>query len=108
LTEAGCGCYYLFTAAAYAAAGPVTRTTREDRMRTKLKLNLHQLAVESFETDASGTSRGTVFAEESFSNFCATELGGTCDPREATCGDTCDIEANTCNGYTTCLVYPCG
>lgn len=77
-------------------------------MRTKLKLNLHQLAVESFETDASRTSRGTVFAEECPTCFCATEVGGTCDAAEATCGDTCDNAAHTCNGYTTCLIYPCG
>jgi hypothetical protein len=95
-------------APAYAGAGPVTRTPPEDRMRTKLKLNLNQLAVESFEADASGTSRGTVFAKECPTCFCATELGGTCDAAEATCGDTCDNAAHTCNGYTTCLIYPCG
>jgi hypothetical protein len=58
----------------------------------KLKLDLDQLTVESFDTDASGIARrGTVRAH---SVFCGpTEV---CIPTqgELTCGNTCE----TCNG----------
>jgi hypothetical protein len=63
----------------------------------KLKLDLDQLTVESFNTDASGIARrGTVQAH---SEICVPTRG------EFTCGDTCDTCNNTC--YDSCAAS-CG
>jgi hypothetical protein len=60
----------------------------------KLKLDLDQLTVESFDTDASGIARrGTVRAHSERcgpTDVCAATRG------ELTCGDTCDYTCNTC------------
>jgi hypothetical protein len=61
----------------------------------KLKLDLDQLTVESFNTDASGIARrGTVRAHSEFfclpTHLCAPTYG------EFTCGDTCDNTCHTC------------
>jgi len=60
----------------------------------KLKLDLDQLTVESFDTDASGMApRGTVRAHSDFcvrTDICVPTQG------ELTCGDTCDNTCNTC------------
>jgi hypothetical protein len=64
----------------------------------KLKLDLDQLTVESFNTDASGIARrGTVRAH---SDLCAATF-----LPQITCGDTCDTCNNTC--YNTCAAS-CG
>jgi hypothetical protein len=60
----------------------------------KLKLNLDQLTVESFNTDASGIARrGTVQAH---SDFCVRTDNCVLTWGELTCGDTCDNTCNTC------------
>lgn len=99
----------------------------------KLKLNLDELSVESFDTMKSEKTRGTVVGEQcTCYTYCDTCPGcptcdascnGTCDAScngtcyEATCVDcgsgdyTCDgyctVNDYTCNGYGTCGVYPC-
>ncbi|HZG43630.1 MAG TPA: hypothetical protein VEY93_11745 [Longimicrobium sp.] len=81
-------------------------------MRTKLKLNLDQLAVDSFDTTKPEAKTGTVFGEQCtcYTNCtcpgcptcyasCNGTCGNTCDAScNGTCGDTCDW---TCN-YTDC------
>ncbi|HEX6037679.1 hypothetical protein [Longimicrobium sp.] len=66
----------------------------------KLKLDLDQLTVESFDTDASGIARrGTVRAH---SHLCGPS--DVCTPTwgELTCGDTCDNTCNTCGASCGC------
>jgi hypothetical protein len=57
-------------------------------MRTKLKLQMEDLSVESFDTDAPKQRRGTVFG-------CAVN----------TCGDSCYVSCeatcNSCDAYCT-------
>ncbi|HEX2081653.1 MAG TPA: hypothetical protein VHG08_28375 [Longimicrobium sp.] len=101
-------------------------------MRNKLKLDLDQLAVDSFDTEARATPKGTVFGEQCtcYTNCtcpgcptCDASCNGTCGENtcqascNGTCGDTCNcsgytcdyctINDYTCNGYGTCGVYPC-
>jgi hypothetical protein len=88
-----------------AAAGPViTFHFGEDAMQTKLKLNLEDLAVDTFDTTRSGTSRGTVFGEQC---TCWTACGQNscpgCPTCDASCNGTCDASCNgtcaaSCNG----------
>jgi hypothetical protein len=60
-------------------------------MRTKLKLNLDQLSVDSFDTTKSAAKPGTVFGEE-----CTCPTACTC-PGCPSCYDTCaDTCAETC------------
>jgi hypothetical protein len=86
----------------------------------KLKLDLDQLAVESFETNAAdGAQRGTVrgmgptppllTAPPTCASFCLscepgcdnTLAGVTCEAScEASCGGTCNCSGNSC--YGTC------
>jgi hypothetical protein len=86
-------------------------------MRTKLKLNLDQLAVDSFDTTTPAAKAGTVFGEQCtcYTNCtcpgcptCDASCNGTCGAScNGTCGDSCDW---TCN-YTDCACnsdYPCG
>jgi hypothetical protein len=116
-----------------ASAGPALhRTIREDAMRSKLKLNLDQLAVDSFDTTVTERPKGTVFGEQCtcYTN-CTCPGCPTCDATcPATCAFTCDDPscAGTCNcpdqtydytcegctmydatcrGYGTCGIYPC-
>lgn len=86
-------------------------------MRTKLKLNLDELAVDSFDTTKNEAKTGTVFGEQCtcYTNCscpgcptCDASCNGSCDYTcdvscYGTCGDTCD---NSCNG--TCFDYGCG
>lgn len=53
----------------------------------KLNLEIDQLHVESFETDAPAAARGTV-------------IGNAITP-------LCTQYDRTCNGYGTCGIYPC-
>ena len=73
-------------------------------MRGKLKLNLEQLSVDSFDTTASERPTGTVFGEQCtcYTN-CTCPGCPTCD---ATCPNTCAASCEgTCDGctdYTAC------
>jgi hypothetical protein len=101
----------------------------------KLKLNLDELAVESFDTTRSEKTRGTVVGEQcTCYTYCDTCPGCptcdntcayTCDDAtcpacptcNASCNGTCDYCESydycgtqydaTCNGYGTCGRYPC-
>jgi len=78
-------------------------------MRTKLKLNLDQLAVDSFDTTRSTAKAGTVFGEQCtcYTNCtcpgcptCDASCKGTCD---ASCNGTCNASCNgTCYGPRGC------
>jgi hypothetical protein len=100
-------------------------------MRTKLKLQLDQLTVDSFDTSAVRQEKGTVFGEQctcytqctcpgcptcyaSCNGSCDASCNGTC--YEATCNncgsyDSCNGYCTaydvTCRGIGTCGVYPC-
>ena len=65
----------------------------------KLKLNLDQLTVDSFDTSASEKPRGTVFGEQcTCYTQCTCPGCPTCD---ATCPYTCEQTCpNTCDQYT--------
>jgi hypothetical protein len=91
-------------------------------MRTKLKLNLDQLSVDSFDTTKPEAKTGTVFGEQCtcYTNCtcpgcytcdasCNGTCGATCDAScNGTCGATCDASCNgTCYDYT-CNRYDCG
>ncbi len=87
-------------------------------MHSKLRLDLEQLAVDSFHTSESGDKKGTVFGEQCtcYTN-CTCPGCPTCD---ATCDNTCgqDTCAASCNGTcgdtcnceepATCLQTACG
>jgi hypothetical protein len=67
----------------------------------KMKLNLEQLAVDSFDTSAAAEKRGTVFGEQ-----CTCHTNCTCpgcptcyESCNGTCGDSCN---GTCAGQYTC------
>jgi hypothetical protein len=91
-------------------------------MRTKLKLNLDQLNVDTFTTEIEKRASGTVFGEQctcytncscpgcptcdaSCNGTCGATCGGSCD---YSCGGTCDVYCGgtvndaTCNNYGTC------
>ena len=79
-------------------------------MQSKLKLNLDDLTVESFDTSRRPEKRGTVFGEQCtcYTNCtcpgcptCDASCGDTCDPScAATCLYTCDDVS--CLGGDTC------
>jgi hypothetical protein len=62
-------------------------------MRTKLKLNLEELTVDSFDTADRAAENGTVFAEQ-----CTCWTNCTC-PGCPTCDASCN---GTCAGQYTC------
>jgi hypothetical protein len=77
----------------------------------KLKLDLDQLTVDSFDTEARAERSGTVFGEQCtcYTNCscpgcptCDASCNGTCNTCNASCNGTCDA---SCNG--TCDIY-CG
>ena len=76
-------------------------------MRTKLKLDMEQLTVESFDTSNSQEQRGTVMGEQcTCPSACSCPGCPSCDATcPATCYNTCDDYscANTCDG--NCEVY---
>lgn len=93
-------------------------------MGPKLKLDLDELQVESFDTAADEQGRrGTVRGNDLCTcnccetdactaqtacgqATCAVSCNGTCN--EWTCGDCYGTVVDaTCNGYGTCGVYPC-
>jgi hypothetical protein len=80
-------------------------------MRTKLRLNLDQLTVDSFDTATEPAVKGTVFGEQ-----CTCYTNCTC-PGCYTCDhtycnqDTCQVSCEgSCEGWTcgeTCNDYTC-
>jgi hypothetical protein len=76
----------------------------------KLKLQLDDLAVESFDTAAAERENGTVFGEECscYSN-CTCPGFDTCDETECvgTCGACCTVCFETCGGATCDLAPSC-
>jgi hypothetical protein len=71
----------------------------------KLKLNLDQLTVDSFGTEAADEKKGTVFGEQCTCqtactcpgcNTCDASCNGTCWTQCASCNGTCDT-CHTCN-----------
>jgi hypothetical protein len=69
----------------------------------KMKLNLDELAVESFDTSASVREKGTVFGEQcTCPTQCTCPGCPTCD---ATCPYTCDDYS--CGGEATCAGHTC-
>ena len=73
-------------------------------MRTRLKLNLEQLAVDSFDTLAAEPPAGTVFGEQcTCDSMCTCPGQDTCDVScEGTCyGDRCGT------GVPTCFAWSC-
>ena len=75
-------------------------------MRSKLKLQMEDLSVESFDTDAPRLPRGTVFGCQV--NTCGASCAGgySCWCPTAAIDCTLNYE-RTCNGNGTCGVYPC-
>ena len=84
----------------------------------KLRLNLEQLAVDTFQTATSPADEGTVFGEQCTCRTACTCPGcPTCDNtqcNQGSCGDTCDWTcpascAFSCAGscwYTNCASNP--
>ncbi|HYW11388.1 MAG TPA: hypothetical protein VE871_05505 [Longimicrobium sp.] len=68
-------------------------------MQTKLKLNLEDLTVDSFDTTRPANKQGTVFGEQcTCYTQCTCPGCPTCDAScNGTCGGTC---ANTCDDNT--------
>ena len=68
-------------------------------MRTKLKLNLDDLTVDSFDTTLTEKSKGTVFGEQCTCPTACTCPG--CPTCDASCNGTCGASYNgTCAGDT--------
>ena len=79
----------------------------------KLKLNLDQLTVDSFDTSATAQKRGTVVGEEQCTCPSACDTACTCpgcdtcdwsECNQQSCAGSC--AGSTCDYYTQC--YPCG
>jgi hypothetical protein len=75
-------------------------------MQTKLKLNLEDLTVDSFDTTRPTPKAGTVFGEQCTCYTqctcpgcptCDASCNGTCD---ASCNGTCDAACNATADYT--------
>jgi hypothetical protein len=90
----------------------------------KLKLNLEELAVESFATTPEPRSEGgTVFGQQctcytqctcpgcptcdaSCNGTCGGTCGATCDAScNGTCGGSCDFSCDTCNWSCKCTGF---
>jgi hypothetical protein len=82
----------------------------EDAVNSKLKLNLDELSVDSFDTSVGERPRGTVFGEQcTCYTQCTCPGCPTCDAScNGTCGGTCGENtcAASCNG--TCGAATCG
>ncbi len=83
-------------------------------MRTKLRLNLDQLTVDSFDTSTVAAEKGTVFGEQCtcWTN-CTCPGCPTCDNTacgQASCEGTCNTCGASCYGtcYDTCAGCPSG
>jgi hypothetical protein len=86
-------------------------------MHSKLKLDLEQLTVDSFDTSVSEKPKGTVFGEQCtcYTNCtcpgcptcdatCPNTCAYTCD--DASCNGTCGATCNTCD--YSCYDTECG
>ncbi len=75
-------------------------------MNAKLKLNLEDLAVDSFDTTRPERPGGTVFGEQCtcYTN-CTCPGCPTCD---ASCNGTCDASCDGTGGGTWCDYMSCG
>lgn len=72
----------------------------------KLRLNLDQLTVDSFDTSVTAKEKGTVFGEQCTCNTVCTCPG--CPSCDATCPATC---AYTCDDWScggSCFLTECG
>lgn len=70
----------------------------------KLRLNLDELEVESFETEAEHAERGTVHGHAQYSAYCPpgeSLQASNCPTCQQTCVATC-YGQNTCEGVFTC------
>jgi hypothetical protein len=75
-------------------------------MRSKLKLQLEDLSVESFDTSTSEKPKGTVFGEQCTCPTACTCPG--CPTCDASCDDTCDGTCDSCFSCGgTCGQYTC-
>jgi hypothetical protein len=95
-------------------------------MQSKLKLNLDELTVDSFDTTRSERPKGTVFGEQCtcYTNCtcpgcptCDASCNGTCNGTcgentcQASCNGTCDYSCGYCgtqNDYTCAPYGSCG
>lgn len=78
----------------------------------KLTLNLDELQVESFETDAVRAARGTVEGNEEYTYYCGSVEFGCRTPGYASCDatrckacssePTCEVSCNATCGFTAC------
>jgi hypothetical protein len=76
----------------------------------KLKLNLEDLSVDSFDTVRSGKARGTVFGEQCTCwTYCGQNTCPGCPTCDGTCNGTCagDTCAGTCNSCAESCYYDC-
>jgi hypothetical protein len=80
----------------------------------KLKLNLDELTVDSFDTSAKENKRGTVVGQQCTCwTYCAQQTCPGCPTCDATCAYTCDDAtcpqcptcAQSCNGSCDCATY---
>lgn len=77
-------------------------------MQGKLKLNLEQLSVDSFDTTDGGNTRGTVIGEQCTCwTYCGQNTCPGCPTCDASCNGTCG--AATCGNscYGTCYEATC-
>jgi hypothetical protein len=65
----------------------------------KLRLDLEELNVESFDTDDAAAARGTVMGNEEFSWSCLTDDAGCRTPGYASCDHT---RCQWCSSHPTC------
>ena len=96
-------------------------------MRTKLKLHLEDLAVDSFDTSRPAQKEGTVFGEQCTcwtnctcpgcptcdntacgQNTCDASCNGTCGATCQTCGVSCYQTDCGCDPIGTCWDTACG
>lgn len=76
----------------------------------KLSLNLDQLSVDSFDTEAPAEQKGTVMGEQCTCQTACTCPGcptcyNTCNANDWTCANTCETCNGSCGGscwYTEC------
>jgi hypothetical protein len=95
-------------------------------MNAKLKLNLDELTVDTFNTETARRPSGTVFGEQctcytnctcpgcptcyaSCNGTCEASCNGTCGATcNGTCGDSCNYCGGTVNDYTCAPYGTCG
>lgn len=74
----------------------------------KLKLQLDDLRIDSFQTSEAETPEGTVFGEQCTCPGVAT-CDGSCNCGDTAAGPTCNASChNSCVAYETCDIWTCG